>query len=677
MSLAKNYSAIRFVFLFHSLIVLHSTNAFVPPKSIMMNDVLFKPIFSEASETMLITTEGISLKKINDDRQYWEIGPTMLNPSPGPLSDKLRQALETGTHPVETQEELGYGIFLTNDWRKAWYTYGSLSDEHVVNPKTGYAEYMVDDIEGTVPDDLVGTLYRNGPGKFGINGERVQHVLDADGLVLQLSFPPPGTGKREFRFKSRFVETEAMMNEENAGKFLYRSTFGTGPLPDIFPSPRRGLNSDPRQEPWHAKLFGRAFKTTIKNSANTQIISFGGKLLALFEAGLPHRLDPTTLNTLGEDTLGGLLPRNKLPVRLSNPPKILPDFIGGAAFTAHPNICPDTGNLVGWYWSQVVDEKALQVTFTEFSAKDFSVVESNTHLIKNCELAPHDMAMTNKVIMLKVNALKMNQVSFLSGLNGPAASLAMNGRGPVNVHVFPRPTSNKKFEPFCVELPPCFSIHFSHAYEDEKTGNIVSFFSGWPPSDSKDFLGAWGGHSPYFAVIPPTFIWRLEIDPLSRTCVDLSVAPGAENVCAEHPLVHPNFNTKRAQNVYAVSSNLIGDSTAPCGYCKLRVEDGSSARLELRTKNNEVDCYWFGTRFFAGEPLIVPKKGSNPNDENAAYLLGMVNDCQKDRSAVAIFDLERKLKEGPVAMMWLKSSVPHGLHGCFAEDSEGSSSVFC
>ena len=85
----------------------------------------------------------------------------------------------------------------------------------------------------------------------------------------------------------------------------------------------------------------------------------------------------------------------------------------------------------------------------------------------------------------------MNTMNFMTGMKGPAASLEMDGRSNVQVHVFPRPSAKNQFEPYVVEVPPCFSIHFSHAYEDEDTGNLVSFFSGWPPSDEKDFLGAW------------------------------------------------------------------------------------------------------------------------------------------------------------------------------------------
>ncbi len=80
---------------------------------------------------------------------------------------------------------------------------------------------------------------------------------------------------------------------------------------------------------------------------------------------------------------------------------------------------------------------------------------------------------------------------------------------------------------------------------------------------------------------------------------------------------------------------------------------------------------------FANEPLIVPKEGGDANNEKAAYLLGMIYDAVKDKSAVAIFDLENDLKDGPVATLWLASATPHGLHGCFALDDAGSPSVFC
>lgn len=121
---------------------------------------------------------------------------------------------------------------------------------------------------------------------------------------------------------------------------------------------------------------------------------------------------------------------------------------------------------------------------------------------------------------------------------------------------------------------------------------------------------------------------------------------------------------------------MIGDSSPPCGYVKCKVESGASfAMLPKGEFNSEVDAYWFGTRYFVTEPLIVPKQCGDPDNEEDAYLLGMVHDAARHKDFLAIFDLTRCLKEGPIAKLWLKSSVPHGLHGCFAADEK--TSVFC
>jgi len=55
---------------------------------------------------------------------------------------------------------------------------------------------------GTIPAALVGTLYRNGPGRLERGGQWVHHPFDGDG--------------------NRFVRTEGWQAEEQAGTFVYR-----------------------------------------------------------------------------------------------------------------------------------------------------------------------------------------------------------------------------------------------------------------------------------------------------------------------------------------------------------------------------------------------------------------------------------------------------------------------
>jgi hypothetical protein len=200
---------------------------------------------------------------------YWKISPSLFYPEPRPLTPALRKAVQENTHPEETQSELGRGLSILSDWRENWYTYESpFDDPDLIDAETGYAEYKCE-VEGTVPHDLVGTLYRNGPGKFGVGGERVVHVLDADALVYKIDIPPVDDSSRErnITFLSRFVLTEYFEEERKADRFLYRGTFGTGPYAaSLDPRPKNGLNSDPVEPSALAKLIGGAFNTNIKST---------------------------------------------------------------------------------------------------------------------------------------------------------------------------------------------------------------------------------------------------------------------------------------------------------------------------------------------------------------------------------------------------------------------------
>lgn len=85
--------------------------------------------------------------------------------------------------------------------------------------------------------------------------------------------------------------------EKAAGRVLFRGSFGTqkegGPVANM-------LDVVP------------------KNVANTGVLLWGSTLLALFEASQPYRLDPRTLETLGQDFLGGLL-HPGVPFDVGNP----------------------------------------------------------------------------------------------------------------------------------------------------------------------------------------------------------------------------------------------------------------------------------------------------------------------------------------------------------------------
>jgi all-trans-8'-apo-beta-carotenal 15,15'-oxygenase len=138
--------------------------------------------------------------------------------------------------------------------------------------------YEISGISGRVPEWLRGSYYVNGPARFERAGERYRHWLDGDGMVCRLHFSEGGV-----HFRSRFVQSRKLRDEEAAGRFLYRG-FGTAFRGDLL---RR--------------------KVMLEPPVNVSVYRYGDRLLAFGEQTLPYDLDPVTLETRGEYDFEGSL----------------------------------------------------------------------------------------------------------------------------------------------------------------------------------------------------------------------------------------------------------------------------------------------------------------------------------------------------------------------------------
>lgn len=138
--------------------------------------------------------------------------------------------------------------------------------------------YSVEAVEGRIPAFLRGTYYINGPGLFSRGDMKYLHWLDGDGMVCALRFTD-----RNVHFTNRYVRTPKFVEEEAAGRFLFRA-FGTA-----FPGDRlcRGL--------------------ALESPANVSVYRHQGRLLAFGEQSLPWELDPLTLESSGRFTFGSAL----------------------------------------------------------------------------------------------------------------------------------------------------------------------------------------------------------------------------------------------------------------------------------------------------------------------------------------------------------------------------------
>lgn len=553
----------------------------------------------------------------------------------GGAAGKRKGSLSASDPRVREAALLGTNEYAHDDWRR---TYESGTE----------FEYACR-VEGAIPPDLNGMLFRNGPGKYERGGVSYEHILDGDGLIISFDFDP---GSNAAFARGRYVRTAEFVEEEKADKILYRGTFGT-------------------RKP--GGLVNNAFDLRQKNLANTNVVFWGGRLHALYEAGVPYKLDPGSLTTLCTDDMEGCLPRTQgLFVSTSVDAIDKAGGLGGWAFTAHPHIDPNTERLCGWAWQSMAATKSISVRFTEWDV-DWNVAASRQYELKDCATASHDFAVTATRYVMVQNRLDIDSTPYVLGFKAAAKALISRPDLPVLVHVVPRA---KDAPPVVIEGPlASFEIHQCLAHdglpigsksEVEDDSHIVTLYSaGWDRLAEGSFLSEWGVEgdlAPDFNNIPITVLWRYVIDTRSGK-VTRTLAPGCENINIDHPHVTPRFMGSAAcRYVYASISNEMSTSGPPRGY----------VRIDLLTGEREV---WYAAsgRVFVEEPVIVEKARSrdNPKDTGDVWLLGMCSDMDDDgRSSLLVLDGAR-LADGPVARVHLNHHVTHGLHGWFAPGFHG------
>lgn len=465
-------------------------------------------------------------------------------------------------------------------------------------------DYWIDDVEGEIPRELQGTLFRNGPGILEIGGHQLQHPFDGDGMINAIAFKE---GKAHFR--SRFVRTEGYLAEQAAGKILYRGVFGT-------------------QKPggWLAN----AFDLKLKDIANTQVLYWGGKLLALWEAASPHRLDPSTLETLGKETLNGLLQND-------------------AGFTAHPRI--DLGDeeretrLVGFSL-----KPGLSTTLTIYELNQAGdVVEQQARSIPGFAFL-HDFAITPNYCIFFQNPVSLNLIPYIVGLRGPGECLKFNSQQPTRIWIIPRDQA-KQIQ--VLETDPCFVFHHANAFEQDGKIIVDSIcYENFPAIDHHlDFREI------EFATLPPGQLWRYRLNLQSQT-VERQLL---EKRCCEFPYIHPQQMGQPYDQVYLAAAHQQ-EGNAPL-----------QAILKLNLKSDQREIWSAAPRGFVGEPIFVPRPQPLGNVEAEGWVLTLVYDAAHHRTDVVILAADR-INEGPVARLHLKHHIPYGLHGSFTPEYFGPAS---
>ena len=438
-------------------------------------------------------------------------------------------------------------------------------------------------VEGTVPEKLRGTLYRNGPARHEIGDMRYHHWFDGDGMVHAFRFDDAGVSHI-----GRFVDTAKSKAEKEAGHSLFPG-FGTQ-LPGMLRAPSAdGINT-----------------------ANINVIRYNGELLALWEGGSAHRLDPDTLETLGL--------------------KSWSDQTKGLPFGAHPRVDQD-GTL--WNIGYATTAGAIVIYRIDANGKlrDTGVIPMpNTAMV-------HDFMITERHLVLILPPYHFDGDERGSFLDHFKWKPELGGRALII-------EKNDLTQIKEMELPPFWVFHFANAFEDsdgsirfqapiyETPEAMTSTFTdimrgGDMPSAGSQFISG-----------------RLDIQ--KGAFEQETVQEAADS---EFPRIDPRNMGLRHRHTVVVQG-LGSKSGFETNHMIRRLDHATHTSTAFAYSSDES----------AEEHIYVPDPAHGSSD--GGWILGTALNFKTGKTSLNVFDAAH-LQEGPIARLYMDYAIPLGLHGNF------------
>ncbi len=438
-------------------------------------------------------------------------------------------------------------------------------------------EGVAEDLEvtGRIPHELAGTYYRNGPNPaFEPPGR--YHWFDGDGMIHAIAL---GDGRAHYR--NRYVSSAGLKEERGAGRGLFSGL----------------LDIDPSEAP------------RFKNTGNTNIVWHAGRLLALMEAAFPTRMEPCTLETLGEFDFDGRL---------------------AGAMTAHPKMDPETGEMLFFGYSPFPPHLQYHVADREGRLVRSEVIDVAWPSMM------HDFAITKDHVIFILCPL----VFSFENLAQRGGVFSWEPERGTRLGVMPRSGGNADVQWF--ETEASYVFHPMNAFADGDA--IVLDVARY---GRLDFM------SPQAAANPS---WRDEnAARMHRWRIDLQAggvkSTPLDDIVTEFPRVDERRLGRRYRFGYtAAREPELNDGAQPL-WTAVKKYDFERGTAETRR---------FGAENGVGEPLFVPRGEGAAEDDG--WVLVLAYDHARNTSDFYILDA-RDLRGEPVAVVHLPHRVPYGFHG--------------
>jgi carotenoid cleavage dioxygenase len=437
----------------------------------------------------------------------------------------------------------------------------------------------LDIIEGEVPKDLRGTLVRNGPNpRYTPRGR--YHWFDGDGMLHAAAIRDGA-----IEYTNRWVHTDGFDREGAEQRALW-----TGLL--------ESARDNPRGAPY-------------KDTANTDVIYHAGELIALwYICGLPYRVDPATLETLGTASFGADAPRR---------------------MSAHAKTDDATGELL-WF------DYGPRPPYMSYGVVDRSgTLVHATDIDLPGPRLPHDMAFTRDYAVLMD----------LPVFHRPEA--AKLGRWLVDFHrdvparfgVLGRRAGGDTIRWF--EAEPCYIYHVVNSWQDGDEVVMLACRTTDPTPEPDPADGIFGHAFANLRLRAHLHRWRFNM--VTGECTEETV----DDRSAEFPTTASSHQGIESHYSYHVT---VPDTRT--------LEFDGIAKYDLRT--GAADTHEFGPGRVGSEAPFAPSADREAEDDG--YLVTFVHDQREDRSEIVILDA-RDVARGPIARAAVPQRVPAGFHACW------------
>jgi carotenoid cleavage dioxygenase len=341
------------------------------------------------------------------------------------------------------------------------------------------------------------------------------------------------------------------------------------------------------------------------SAANTHVLAHAGRIWALEEGHLPWELSPE-LETLGPDDFGGRLT---------------------TAFTAHPKLCPETGELHFFGYSPV----APHVTY--------HVLDANGDLAHTAPISTPKGTMMHDFMITRDHAIFMDLpvVFDMDAMAKGQPPIGWDDDYGARIGIVPRFGTDADIRWFDVD--PCYVFHPLNAYVD---GDKVVCDVGRHES-------MWRGSMDKFE---PCYMYRWTFDMSTGAVTETQIDDWAH----AFPRVDDRVVGLKHRYGWVSGSRpeATGGMNAPGIVARYDMTDGSKT------------IHDFGAHAHPGEFVFVQETSSSGEDEG--WAMGFVYDDASDTTDLVILDAS-DLAKPPVARVHLPRRVPFGFHGSWIDDS--------